>query len=84
MKQAHERMIWASNWPHPSVPKDNVPDDAGLLDLLADWTPDEVTRRKILVDDPAELYGLASYVVLRTLLPQLVKLSYLPGRHCPG
>ena len=57
VKHAPERMIWASNWPHPSAPKDNVPDDADLLDLLLDWAPDEATRRKILVDNPAALYG---------------------------
>jgi D-galactarolactone isomerase len=57
VKHAPERMLWASNWPHPSAPKDNVPDDADLLDLLLDWAPDEATRRKILVDNPAELYG---------------------------
>jgi len=57
VKHAPERMLWASNWPHPSAPKDNVPDDADLLDLLMDWAPDESTRRKILVDNPAGLYG---------------------------
>ena len=57
VKHAPERMMWASNWPHPSAPKDNIPDDADLLDLLLDWAPDEATRRKILVDNPAELYG---------------------------
>jgi D-galactarolactone isomerase len=57
VKHAPERMLWASNWPHPSAAKDNVPDDADLLDLLLDWAPDESTRRKILVDNPAALYG---------------------------
>jgi D-galactarolactone isomerase len=52
---APERMLWASNWPHPSV-KDK-PSDAALLDLLLDWAPDEATRQRILVDNPAELYG---------------------------
>ena len=56
VKHAPERMLWASNWPHPSAPKDNVPDDADLLDLLSDWAPDEAVRRKILVDNPATLY----------------------------
>ncbi len=51
------RMLWASNWPHPSVPKDRMPDDADLLDLLLDWAPDEATRKKILVDNPVALYG---------------------------
>lgn len=57
VKQAPERMMWASNWPHPSVPKDKRPSDEDLLDLLLDWAPDEKTRKKILVDNPAELYG---------------------------
>jgi D-galactarolactone isomerase len=34
-----------------------VPDDVELIELLLDWAPDEKTRRKILVDNPAELYG---------------------------
>lgn len=55
VRAAPERMLWASNWPHPGAnPK---PSDAGLLDLLLDWAPDEATRRMILVDNPAELYG---------------------------
>lgn len=57
VKHAPERMIWASNWPHPSAPKDKVPDDAELLDLLLDWAPDETVRGKILADNPANLYG---------------------------
>jgi D-galactarolactone isomerase len=56
VKHAPERMLWASNWPHPSAPKDRMPDDADLLDLLLDWAPDDATRKKILVDNPAELY----------------------------
>jgi D-galactarolactone isomerase len=54
---APERMLWASNWPHPSAPADRKPDDAALLDVLLDWVPQEATRRKILVDNPARLYG---------------------------
>ena len=59
VRHAPERMLWASNWPHPSAPPDAVPDDAELLDLLLDWAPDDATRRKILVDNPAALYGFA-------------------------
>jgi D-galactarolactone isomerase len=57
IRHAPERTLWASNWPHPSAPKDAVPDDADLLDLLLDWAPDDATRRKILVDNPAGLFG---------------------------
>jgi D-galactarolactone isomerase len=57
VKKAPERMLWASNWPHPSVPKEKRPSDEDLLDLLLDWAPDEKVRKKILADNPAELYG---------------------------
>jgi predicted TIM-barrel fold metal-dependent hydrolase len=33
------------------------PNDADLLDLFTEWMPDEATRRRILVDNPRELYG---------------------------
>ncbi|HZO01775.1 MAG TPA: amidohydrolase family protein [Burkholderiales bacterium] len=57
VKKAPERVLWASNWPHPSVPKDKRPSDEALLDLLLDWAPEESARRKMLVDNPAVLYG---------------------------
>ncbi len=53
--QAPERMLWASNWPHPGVA--DPPDGRALVDLLARWAGDEATIRRILVDNPAELYG---------------------------
>jgi len=52
---APERMLWATNWPHPG--KDWMPDDAEHMDLLLDWAADETTRNRILVDNPAEFYG---------------------------
>jgi D-galactarolactone isomerase len=57
VKKAPERMLWASNWPHPSVPKEKRPSDEDLLDLMLDWAPNEADRRRMLVDNPAELYG---------------------------
>lgn len=51
---APERMVWASDWPH-ATEKDK-PDDAALFDLLTAWAPDEAVRRRILVQNPAELY----------------------------
>lgn len=56
VRAAPDRMVWASNWPHPTHSGDK-PDDAMLLDTLLDWVPDEATRRKVLVDNPARLYG---------------------------
>ncbi|MBP0048277.1 amidohydrolase family protein [Marinobacterium sp. AK62] len=51
-----ERCVWGSDWPHPhfSIP---MPNDGDLLDLLARWVPDEARRNRILVDNPAQLYG---------------------------
>ena len=51
-----ERMLWGSDWPHINLETD-IPDGGHLLDLLADWTPDPATLRRILVDNPAALYG---------------------------
>jgi len=58
VKAAPDRLVWGSNWPHPTE-KHTKPDDALLLDLLAEWVPDEVTRNRILVDNPAKLYGFS-------------------------
>ena len=53
---APERCVWGSDWPHVAHWKHmmNVGD---LLDLLAYWVPNEATRRRVLVDNPARLYG---------------------------
>ncbi|WP_127902989.1 amidohydrolase family protein [Solirhodobacter olei] len=53
---APERILWGSNWPHVGTPRTAYPDDATLLDTLADWAS-EAEQRRILVDNPAELYG---------------------------
>lgn len=52
---APERCVWASNWPHPG--RHPAPETASMLDLLLEWADDESTRRRILVDNPARLYG---------------------------
>ena len=54
---APERLVWGSDWPHPTSPADAKPDDAVLLDRLADWAPDPKVQARILVDNPARLYG---------------------------
>ena len=51
---APERVVWASDWPHAT--EKTKPDDAALFDLLAEWVPDEAARRRVLVQNPAELY----------------------------
>ncbi len=56
VRAAPERVVWGSDWPHPTE-RDAKPDDAVLFDLLAQWALDAATRHRILVDNPAILYG---------------------------
>jgi predicted TIM-barrel fold metal-dependent hydrolase len=63
-----DRIIWGTDWPHPNsvTPPGNKPtdltpllqiDDGRLLNQLPVWAPDAAIRKKILVDNPARLYG---------------------------
>ena len=44
VKAAPERLVWGSDWPHPSGTDNAKPDDAILFDLLAWWAPVETVR----------------------------------------
>ena len=63
-----DRVIWGTDWPHPNAvtpPGKKVTDvtpllqidDGRLFNQLAVWAPDAAIRNKILVDNPARLYG---------------------------
>jgi predicted TIM-barrel fold metal-dependent hydrolase len=62
-----DRVVWGTDWPHPTgtppggKPTDVTPllqiDDGRLLNQLPVWAPDPAIRHKILVDNPARLYG---------------------------
>jgi len=58
VRQAPERVVWGSDWPHPTEPAAK-PDDAVLFDLLSQWVPGEAVRRRVLVDNPALLYDFS-------------------------
>jgi predicted TIM-barrel fold metal-dependent hydrolase len=51
-----ERLVWGGDWPHPRI-EGEMPDAGRLFELFHAWTPDEATRRRILVTNPAQLYG---------------------------
>jgi predicted TIM-barrel fold metal-dependent hydrolase len=53
---APDRCVWASDWPHP-VSKKPPPNDADLLELLYRYVRNEDELRRILVDNPAKLFG---------------------------
>ncbi len=56
IEAAPERILWGTDWPHPNVGK-HMPNDGDLLDLFAQMAPTPELQRKILVDNPARLYG---------------------------
>jgi D-galactarolactone isomerase len=62
-----ERMLWASNWPHPGQPDPPTPDELRLL--AAAWLPTDELRLRVLVDNPAELYGFPPIAGASTKLP---------------
>lgn len=53
---APERMVWGTDWPHTTAAPDTV-NDADLLDLLRAWCGSDAAMDRILVDNPARLYG---------------------------
>ncbi len=55
IEAAPDRIIWGSDYPHLSF-ADKV-GSVELFNLLGKWAPDEATRRKILVENPARLFG---------------------------
>lgn len=55
IEAAPDRIIWGSDYPHLSF-ADKV-GSVALFNLLAQWAPDEALRRKILVENPAQLFG---------------------------
>ncbi len=55
VEAAPDRVLWGTDWPHPNVRW--MPDDAGLLELFAAMVPEPDLQRRILVDNPAKLYG---------------------------
>ena len=53
---APDRCVWGTDWPHPSL-AEWMPEDGALLDRLGEWAPSAAERRRVLVDNPARLYG---------------------------
>jgi len=49
------RILWGTDWPHPNISKD-MPNDGELVDLFAQICPDPATQRRILVENPTQMY----------------------------
>ncbi|MDB5805433.1 MAG: amidohydrolase 2 [Betaproteobacteria bacterium] len=56
IEAAPDRVLWGTDWPHPNISKD-MPNDGELVDLFPEFTSDPAIQQKILVDNPARLYG---------------------------
>lgn len=52
---APDRVIWGTDWPHPNVK--TMPNDGDLVDLIPQMAPDPEMQQKLLVDNPARLFG---------------------------
>jgi predicted TIM-barrel fold metal-dependent hydrolase len=57
IEAAPDRVLWGTDWPHPNVPV--MPDDGDLVDLVPLYAPDAALRHKLLVENPARLFGFA-------------------------
>ena len=55
IEAAPDRVVYGSDWPHVAIPR--MQDTGRLRNLLQVWAPDPATRDRILVDNPARLYG---------------------------
>jgi len=56
MDAAPEQVLWGTDWPHVMV-RNTMPNDGELCNLLQDWIPDDRLRHRVLVENPARLYG---------------------------
>ncbi len=52
-----DRLLWGTDWPHPAAP--HPPDPGAIRASIDRWLADAATRRRVLVDNPAALYGFA-------------------------
>ncbi len=55
VEAAPQRVLWGTDFPHPN--STHEPDEADLVDLVPQYAPDALAQRRLLVDNPARLYG---------------------------
>ncbi len=54
VRRAPDRMLWATNWPHPG--QADPPDLGTIAELRDRWLPTDGLRQQVLVDNPQKLY----------------------------
>ncbi len=60
VRHAPERMLWGSDWPHVQQNDRKMPNDGDLVDLFAEWVPDEAHARPHPARQPAAAVRIAS------------------------
>jgi predicted TIM-barrel fold metal-dependent hydrolase len=56
--KAPDRIIWGTDWPHAYIYEaGGMVNDGDLMNMMIDFPPSEAARKKILVDNPARLFG---------------------------
>ncbi|MBV8214080.1 MAG: amidohydrolase family protein [Verrucomicrobia bacterium] len=55
IEAAPDRVVWGTDWPHVNLDKNQT--DEALFGLLPEIASDDVSRTRLLVDNPARLYG---------------------------
>lgn len=55
MQAAPDRVLWGTDFPHPNPTHEA--DEADLVDLVPQYAPDALAQKRLLVDNPARLYG---------------------------
>ena len=55
---APDRVLWGTDFPHPNATHEA--DEADLVDLVPQFAPDPLVQKRLLVDNPARLYGFGS------------------------
>ena len=58
VEAAPDRVLWGTDWPHPNVGR-HMPNDGDLVDLVPLMAPNPELRHRLLVENPARLYGWA-------------------------
>jgi 2-pyrone-4,6-dicarboxylate lactonase len=60
VERAPDRVVWGTDFPHPMLKM--PPDNSGLVDLVPLIAADAQVRHKLLVDNPARLYGFGEQI----------------------
>lgn len=50
-----DRVLWGTDWPHPNL-KGHMADDGVLTDQIPKFAPTDISRQKLLIDNPMALY----------------------------